>query len=199
MSKKQRSRKTLLVNTFGGLGYISCLTLWGWTGILYVPMLLKNESVERLLLPTTSGSEAIEPITTPGEFSPITIFFALAITAAVLIMTVIVILRAPATITKTGKSVTTKAANTALPLIARGKPLPAAKKKLFTANLVKVAKLLLILLPVALLGVGFFIELPLPFEIAALISSVLAFLAIAWFSLQYLLARWLRVKPELLV
>lgn len=199
MSKKQQSKKVLLANMLGGLGYISCLMLWGWMGVLYVPMLLENENVERFLLPSTSDVESIPQVPPSSEISPIVAFIALAITVAVLIVTVIIILRAPVTITKTGKSVTTKAANTALPLIARGKPLPAAKKKLLTANLVKLAKLLLVLIPVALLGIGAFVEMPLPFEIAALVSSVLAFTSVAWFSLQYLVARWLNIKPELLV
>lgn len=198
MNKKQQPKKVLLVNACGALGYIACLMLWGWTGIIYVPMILENEKIEQLLLPS-QGEEVVAPIATTTEVSPIAVFLALAITAIVMIATIVVLLRAPMTIARTGKSVTTKAATSALPLIARGKPLPAAKKKRLTANLVKLAKLLLVLAPVAALSLGVFVELPLPFEIVALVSGVLALIAVSWFSAQYLLARWLGVNLDQLV
>lgn len=195
---KKHSKAALLVNTFGTLGYISCLTLWGWAGILYVPMLLANERVEQFLLPN-KGEEVVAPAATSGEMSPVAIFFALAITATVIVATVIMLLRAPVTIAKTGQSVTAKAADSALPLITKGKPLPAAKKKHLTADLIKLAKLLLILLPVLTLPIGLAIELPLPFDIVLLITSVLAFIALAWFSAQYLFARLLSIDAKQLL
>lgn len=198
MNKKQQSKKSLLVNSFGGLGYITCLMLWGWTGIIYVPMILENEQLERLLLPN-KNEEIITPVASSVDMSPIAVFFALMVAALVLVATVVMLLRAPVAIARTGKTVTTKAAGSALPLITRGKTLPAAKKKRLTASLVKLAKLLLILLPITVLSIGMFVELPLSLEIIALISGVLALMATAWFSAQYIFAHWFGIKPEQLI
>ena len=194
---RNSSGKTLLVNTFGALGYLCCLLLWGWIGILFLPMLLENKHVEQFLLPTPSESP---PVVQPAaETSPLLIVVAVSITVVVLIMTIIVLLRAPKTIAKTGRTVTLKAANSALPLVARGKELTPAKQRRLTTRLVKLAKLLLAVLPVAATCIGFIVEPPLPFDIVVFASSALAISALLWFSAQYGVARLLSVDPTLLV
>lgn len=194
---KKYSKKTLLANTFGSLGYIFCLMLWAWVGILYIPILLENENVERLLLPQPR-EEIIAPITTSGT-SPVLAVAAVTATIVVLIITIIVLLRAPIAIARTGKTVTSKAASSALPLITRGKPLTPAKKRLLTTELIKLAKLLLVILPVAICSLGFFVETPLPFDMSIFVSSILALIAVAWFSAQYVAARFLAIDTEALV
>src|SRR5690606_18477650 len=103
------------------------------------------------------------------------------------------------TIAHTGKTVTQKAASSALPLITKGQKLSPAKKQRLTAGLIKLAKLLLVILPVAIGFLGAFIELPLPFDLAIFISSALAICALLWFSAQYIAARLLGVNQKLLI
>lgn len=194
---KKYSKKALLANAFGSLGYMSCLALWGWAGMMYVPILLENKSVERLLLP--SASEEIVTPAIPTEASPLLAAVAIGVTAVLLIITVIVLLRAPVTIARTGKTVTSKAATSALPLIARGKPLTPANKRLMTAGLIKLTKLLLATIPVAFGFLGLIVKTPLPFDVSMLVSSVLALFAVVWFSAQYGTARLLSVDPSKLV
>ncbi len=193
----KQSSKALLANIFGTFGYLACLMLWGWTGIVYAPIVLENDHVVRILLPPPSEEVVAPPVQT--ESSPVVAFIALGVTIAVIILTIIVLLRAPVTIAKTGRTITTKAADSALPLITHGKPLPLAKKKRLTVQLVKLMKLFIILLPILGLVPGMFIELSLPFEIVTLVSSLLALLAVFWFSLQYTAAKLLRVEPSQLV
>lgn len=190
-------RRTLLANTFGTFGYIFCILLWGWTGVVYLPTLLENDTVTRLLLPPESNDVITPPVST--ESSPVIAVVAIGVTIAVVILTIVVLLRAPITIAKTGKTVTMRAADSALPLITHGKPLPLAKKKRLTVQLVKLVKLLIVLLPLFALLPGLIIELSLPFDIVILTSSVLALIAIFWFSLQYIIARLLAVEPSQLV
>lgn len=192
-----RPRKTLLVNTFGMFGYLFCLASWAWTGILYIPMLLANKQIEDFLLPAPS-QDPVTPMSSE-PISPIMVFFALAVTVIVILLTIIALLRAPITIAKTGKTVTTKAADSVVPLVTHGKQLPPAEKRRLTALLVKIVKLLLVVLPVGIASIGAVVELPLPFEVIMFISSLLALIATFWFSAQYIFARLLGVNPNYLV
>lgn len=194
---KNYSKKLLLVNAFGTLGYLTCLLLWGWVGIVYLPMLLTNEHIEGFLIPTPSEEPA--PVAASPEMSPGIAIAALAVTVVVIILTVIVLLRAPVTIARTGKAVTTKAAGSALPLVTKGRPLPKAEKRKLTVQLIKLMKLLLVLLPVALGFLGMIFEPPLPFDLVMFVSSTLAFIALLWFIAQYIFANILGTKPEKLV
>lgn len=194
---KKYPKRTLLVNTFGSLGYIFCLILWGWIGILYVPMLLENDQIGRILLPPPAQETTVVQPTT--ELSPVAVILAVGITAVVMVTTIVVLLRAPVTIAKTGKTVTTKAASSALPLLTRNHPISPAKKKRLTAELVKLVKLLLVFLPVVIGLIGFFIEPPLPLYLSLFVSSILALLAVFWFCMQYIAARLLGVDTTLLV
>ncbi len=194
----QFSKRTLLTNTFGTLGYLFCLLLWAWVGLLYVPTLLENEQVERFLLPTPSEEVISYAPSVPA--SPLTVFFAIAITIAILVVTIAIFLRAPIAVARTGKTVTTKAASSALPLVAKGKALPPEKKKRLTAELVKLMKLLLVITPIVTMGiVSLFVTTPLPFEIALFAAVALAILALVFFAAQYLSARLLKVATEALM
>ncbi len=195
---KKYSKRTLLANTFGTLGYLCCLFSWAWVGLLYLPMLLENEHVESFLIPEPSKEVVSYAPSIPA--SPLTVILAVAITVVILIVTIVVFLRAPITVAKTGKTVTTKAADSALPLITKGHKLPPAKKRLLTASLIKAAKLLLVLVPVAALAVlNFFVAPPLSYDIVIFSGSVLALIAVLCFSTQYISARFLKVAAEALV
>ena len=160
-------------------------------------MLLDNKHVGQLLLPTPSEEPVVaQPLV---EASPITMVFAVIVTIIVIITTIAVFLKAPKTIATTGKTVTTKAASSALPLVARGKKLTTAKQQRLTANLIKLMKLLFVVLPVAIGCIGFFLQPPLPLEIIMFVSSILAIGALLWFCAQYSAARLLAVDLKLLV
>lgn len=194
---KHLSKRLLLVNTFGTFGYLSSLLLWAWTGIIYLPVFLANETIERVLIPHPP-EEVIAQAPT-GETSPAMIIVAVVITVIIMVVTAVILLRAPITIAKTGQAVTTKAASSVVPIITHGKPLPPAKKKRLTAELIKGMKLLLIITPMVLGCFGLFVELPLPFDLVLFLSCLLAATAIMWFSLQYIAARYLDVKIDRLV
>jgi hypothetical protein len=194
---KNQSKRVLVSNMLGGMGYIFCLLAWGWTGMLFLPAVLANKHVEHLLLPTPADQPAPPPAT--YDLPPAMTVAALVITALVMIATVIVLLRAPVTIARTGQAVTARAANSALPLITHGRPLPAVKKRRLTARLIKLSKLLLTLLPVIIISGGWFMTLPLPFDVAIFVSCILAISALFWFSLQYLMAARLGIKSSRLM
>lgn len=189
--------KVLIANTFGALGYVSCLFLWGWIGILYLPMLLQNETIEKFVIPTPS--EEVTVIQPTIEASPIMAVLAVGITIIILIATILVFAKLPKAIATTGKTVTTKAAGAALPVITRGRKLPPAKQQRLTVSLIKLAKLLLVLLPVAMSFLGAVIEPPIPFDITLFVSGILAMSATLWFSAQYIVAKLLLINVKQLV
>lgn len=191
------SKKILLANAFGTLGYFSCIFSWGWAALLYVPMMLENKLVEDLILPTPAEEIARQPII--SQSSPLMMVFALIVTVVVVVATVIVLIKIPIAVAKNGKAMTTKVAKSATPLITRNKPLPESKKKILTANIIKLIKLLLVIIPTALVLLGSLFELPLPYEIIVLVSGVLSLFSLFWFSLQYISARLLRIEADALV
>ena len=191
------SKRALLANIFGTFGYVSCLMLWMWTAVLYLPALLNNEQIRDMLLP--SGETAVTVPPPPEALSPIMIAFALGITAIVIAVTVFVLLRAPVTIARTGNTVTKKAAGSLEPLIVRGRVLPPREKRKLTVTLIKLVKLLLVLLPVAAGFLSVLLPPALPYEIVMLISCAVAITAVFWFSAQYIAADMLSVKPEKLI
>lgn len=194
---KQHPKRTLFVNIFGGLGYFCCVLLWAWVGIIYTPILLENPQIQEFLLPSPTDTP-VQPAT-PGPASPYLLFVGGVVSVLLIIATIIVLLQAPITIAKTGKSVTTKAARSAIPIVTHGKPIAPAKKKRLTIQLVKLVKLLCCIVPVIGIYAGAFTALPLPLEIITFIGNSLAISAIFWFSLQYLFARLLAVAPDQLV
>ncbi len=194
---KNYSKRALLVNTLGSLGYLFCLLSWCWVTLLYLPMLLENEQVGQFILPTPS-QEVVPNESTPETSLPM-IILAVTVTILILIATIVVLLRAPITIAKTGKTVTSKLADATIPLVTKGRQLPVAKKKLLTANLIKLTKLLLVLLPFAAVAFGVLVELPLPFNVAIFLSGILSLFALLWFSTQYVLAHLLGVENQALV
>ena len=191
------SKRALLANTFGSLGYLSSVLLWAWTGLLFVPMLLENQTVEKFLLPEPHETIIVQPSSTAT--SPLMITIALAVTIVVVLVTIVVLLRMPVAIARTGQTVTTKAAATALPIVTRGHKLPAKQKRRLTSKLIKLTKLLLIILPVAIGFIGVYVETPITFQLAILISSVLAMFSLVLFSLQYITAHFLAIDDTLLV
>lgn len=190
------SKRALLANTFGTFGYITCILLWMWVAILYLPVILDNNQVKELLIP--AGKQAA-PAPAPVALSPVIIVFALAVTVVIMVVTVFVLLRLPVTIARTGKAVTTKAADSITPLVTHGRPLPPKEKRRLTVQLIKLIKLLLVIIPVAAALFSTFVPLALPFGLIALVSAILAALAVFWFSAQYISADMLGVKPEKLV
>lgn len=189
-------RRALLANIFGTFGYFSSLLLWVWVTIHYLPTVLDNDQVREILLPSEGQSLASPQFASP---SLTTIVFAIIVTVVVLVVTMLVLLFIPVTIAKTGKAVTTKAANSIEPLIVHGRTLPPAQKRRLTISLIKLVKLLLVLVPVVAGLLSTFIPLVLPFEIVMFVTSILAGVSVFWFSVQYICADMLAVKPEKLV
>lgn len=193
-----QSKKLAFVNAFGVLGYLFGFGLWAWAVIVYLAPVITSDSFEDMVIPEPPPEQTV---TTPisGEMPFAVVVIALLVTATVLAMTVVAIVRAPSRLAKTGKDITTKAATSTIPLVQRGKDLPAKEKNVLTARLVKIFKLLIVTIPVLASFVGLIVDLPLPFELVLFINCAMAIMSILWFSLQYMLAQALDINDKALI
>ena len=190
------SKQALLANIFGTFGYVSTLFQWLLVALLYLPLLLNNDQIKLFLLP--EKTQYANPVASTTTSSPLLIGFALLVTISMLVVTIILLVRAPASIAKTGKNVTAKTASRIIPLVVHH-PLSPAKKRQLTSQLVKVLKLSLILIPFGLCAVSLFVETALPTDVVMFASAIMAITSLAWFCAQYLSARWLKIKHDALV
>lgn len=193
-----QSRKLAFTNAFGVLGYLFGFGLWAWAAIIYLAPVITSDYFENMVISDPSPEQTI---TTPasGEMPFAVVILALLVTAAVLAMTVVAIVRAPSRLAKTGKDITTKAAASTIPLVQRGRKLPEKEKSVLTAKLVKVFKLLIVTLPVLASFIGLAVDLALPFELVIFINCSLAIMSILWFGLQYILAQALGIDAKELI
>jgi len=190
------SKRAVLANIFGTLGYLSCLFQWLFVALLYLPLLLDNEQIKGFLLPEENTNSA--PVIAAGPPSPILIGFAIAFTVFMLGLTIFLLLRAPIAIARTGKTATTKTAGAIVPLVVHHQLSPSKKRRL-TIQLIKAIKLAVILLPFALTFISLIVETTLAFDVIMFGSSTLAIGSLLWFLAQYISARLLHVPLDKLV
>lgn len=190
------SKRALLANTFGTFGYISCLFQWLFVALLYLPLILDNEQIKQFLLP--EKTQPVEPMVATGSVSPLLVSVAVIFTVFMMVLTVVMLIRAPFSVAKTGKAITTKAAGTLVPLVVH-RPLSAKKRRVLTSHLVKAIKLSLVLMPFLLCFASILVTTALPPDVIVFVSALLAIGSLVWFLIQYLSARLLGVMFDKLV
>lgn len=143
--KKKRQTPATAANVFGTLGYLSVLLQWTWTLLLLCyPLITADHS---FFLPDTP-TEPFHPTNTAVTSSPITAVIAIAVTAFILVATVIVIARLPKQIGKRGAQITHQTADSLIPIVTKHKPLPQKKRRALSYRIILIAKATAILLPI---------------------------------------------------
>ena len=190
-------KRQLVVNTFGTFGYISLILQWLWVSVLFLPQLFENERVKDFFMPPTNITQApsIE-LHAPPLLATV---LAIAITVAILIITIVILARLPIAVSKTGKKTVLSTAEKIIPVITHHQKLPAKKKRQLTVQIIRIVKFVFTLLPFLLLVLVVFVPTSLPDEIVMFVGGFLALTTLVWFSLQYGLARILNVEPMKLV
>lgn len=187
------SKRQLLCNVFGALGYLSCLLQWLWAAVVWLPLVM-NDNVKNLLVPDHPAYQL--PMPAVSGPSPFLTILAVIVTVVIMLVTVIVLLRTPVAIAKTGQKVTRKSADALLPAITHHKPVTKKERRHLTVRLVKIAKLIFVLLPVLLVFPAIVQHLELSYGIIMLTAGWLAICSVIWFTLQYLLARLLHISDD---
>lgn len=165
---------------------MSCLFQWFWIFIIALPPLVKSGALDTFI--ATPLPEPTPQTSPQDELSPIIVLVVGAITLFVLILTIIIFIRLPRTISKTGQHVVQHTAEAIIPTITHHKALPAKKRRELSRKLVIEIQLILVLLP-------FFIGLLIP-PIDQLTKQIIIIVAavLLGFSLLCFVCAWL-IQP----
>ena len=151
MAQKPRaSRKLALTNAFGSLGYLSVLFQWVWRVIIvfYSVFFLDQPS---WLMPVAVPENQQSPTMNVDVDPQIGIAIAVVVTLIMIGATLYAIYLLPNTVGKKSAELTHRTAELVVPAITQHKKTTAKQRNWLTFRVVTVAKLLLILLPLAII------------------------------------------------
>lgn len=188
MSKSKKiSYKQKIVNFFGYFGYFVCFLHWFWAIIQYF------NAIESIYdIPTKT-----QPIIyqSPTENSPI--FIIVAITVAMVIISIYVAIKLPFFITESSAKIVQSSTDKVAPLIIKSMHKKVTKKaKLqISANVMIAIKIILVILPIIVSAFAkFFVKQEMDYATVIYISLALAFCSGALFFSQYILAKLFNIK-----
>lgn len=189
---QQRSKRVILVNTFGSLGYLSVLFQWSWSAlVLSYPLIVARPE---FLFPKDQPLAAT--ITTDTSLSPLMIVIALAVTAAVLAIATIVLIRLPKTIGQQAAKLTHSTAQSVVPIIAHRKKISKKKMARLSYRVILIIKLFLVILPLLALIFAQPIE-HISIEVIWAMAAFCAILSLAYFLMQLGITQLARIDTEL--
>lgn len=182
-----RSKKLIVVNTVGTLGYLFCLLQWLWAGLLYAPLLAQTGIVEQILPKQTPKPAPVE--VAGGEPSLALLIIGVVITVFVIILTIVVLVRLPVAIGKTGKKVTQRTVSSVMPALTHHKKLPEKQQKRLHLTISFLFKTILAIIPIAVLLFVPIETLPFSANVLWTVTVFLAAMTAVFFGLQYLLVK----------
>ena len=191
---KQKNIRRIVTNFIGGLGYLSCMMEWLWLVLLFYKQIT---SFLEFITPHNEPVKNVVANNPPvGSFYT---FIAFAVTALIIMLTVFLLVKIPLTIAKTSKQVVHKAAESAVPFVAKAvhkKPTKKARIKL-TAEIIVAIKTLLVILPLVFTLVSQSItSQTFSFKISLTVSLFLAVNSTVIFIAQYLIAKLAKVSIQ---
>lgn len=196
MFMAKTKRKHFVPNFIGGLAYLSCLVQWIWLLIIFLPGFVDNQTVKDLLVPSysteTAPSVAKTSVTSP-ELSFIFLLIGLAIGLVVVALSVYGLLRIPKAVSKTGRSITHKPVEFAVPLILRKKTVSQNIRLKLSRQMIFALKLLLTFLPTVLILPAQNIELVMSTQAIALVTLFLFACTFSLFCLQAIVSKLMKV------
>lgn len=192
-SPRYASLRRGIVNGFGALFYMTCLFLWLWACLPYLPLLIDfSESMQ-----SSDTTQVAQPIEV--AISPLVAIVAGAIVAvAAIAASVYVIIKTPRTVAKAGHAAVKHVSEvaTAHPKIQH---LPAKRRKKFTTRFILSAKLALCVTPAIVCAASVATTpLALTYPVFAGAAGALCAIALLCLALQYASAKLLRVPSSLM-
>ena len=180
-TKSQNQKPAFLPRFLAGIGYMLCLLQWLWVIILVLPALLDSGLLQSLAPPPVEQVQ--EQSASSEASSPLLIVLGVAVTAVMLIVSVIVLIKFPIKVAQTGNTLTHKAADAIVPVISNHKKLSAKKKWILTQRIMFYVKAVLVLIP---LTACFLVPYDASFsrEIVVFVGGVLATLAMCFFAFE---------------
>lgn len=194
MLAKPKPAYLALANTFGTLGYFSTITQWLWS-IVVVGYPLLSQGKLAMFLPDARNTPAPHPVEY-GAFTPVMTAVAIGFTIAIVVITVYLLIRLPATVGKRGSTVTHQAAAALAPIVSK-KPLGKKQRRALTYRLTWWVKACLVLIPAAAI---FFAspETGLDTSVMVAVGVFCAGCSTLYFILQWCIARVFGIAAEAL-
>lgn len=183
--------KTIALNIFGGLGYLSAALQWLWASALYLPLLLESGAVQ-YLAERAPATPPVQPVV-DGPPSLWQLIFGAAIAAIFIIITVILAAKLPGAISRGGHKLTQTTANTIQPVVSRHMPTAPNKRVRLNGQIIFLIKIFINLLPFVASLAAISFAGSISAEIIATISLFLYAWTLTFFSLQAILAKLFKV------
>ncbi len=138
------SRRTVVANIFGTLGYLSIIMQWLWLVVIVAHPLLSSDF--SFFLPDKSAQPVAVPVASSP--SPIVIGLVLFLTILIFAMTFYVIWKLPKKIGSQGAVATKRAATALIPVITHHKKISKKRRMRLSYQVVLGIKLFLIIVPI---------------------------------------------------
>jgi hypothetical protein len=192
--KTKNSIKKKIVNMFGAFSYLAVTLQWLWVIALYL-----NVIKDVLIANTPKVTHPImhAPSTVSSPPSPIVIVLGAVVTLLAIAMMIFFIVKVPKAIVKTTTRVVNNTAESIVPVVLhiQHKQDTTSNHRKTTFNLRMVIKILLIMLPLVAAFISEVTKNPLySAHITTYVSLVLAGLSTLLFTVQYFIAKLLKVK-----
>lgn len=131
-----------------GFAYLSVAFQWLWVLALGLPPLIDAGFFDSFISPTKAPEPTVQPTL---DSPPLAVTIAAGVTTILfLIITVIVLIKLPKAVSKTGEAIVHQTANAIVPVISHNKKIAATKKRVLTQRVVLLLRLTLVLLPLLL-------------------------------------------------
>ncbi len=184
--------RSIVVNSFGSLGYMSIIIQWTWCFITLGYPLFSSDHA--FLLPQAPIPETRTPVDF-GEFTPFIGLLAIFIAVLVTILSVVIVIRLPKTIGEKGAMATHVVARQVVKQTHRQRPIAKQERDRLSYSIVWALKGFAIAIPVALLFSTPAIE-GLTTQLITTLGIVCGAFSLFYFSTQLLLAVMLKVNKN---
>lgn len=196
MKPKPKSKiKKLTIDFFGGLGYLTCITQWIWSIILYFEP-LKNLSNKLMVIKTVEKIE--ENITPEVAYNPSSTIISIAITLIIIGLTIYVVTKIPIKLASNSKKIVHETTNKLTPIIIKITHQKKSKKTILklTPKILIAIKLVVIILPVllALSSTLLADDQVFDIKISLIVSLFLMSMSFIWFIIQYIMAKIFQIS-----
>ncbi len=177
--------RSLLSNALLGVAYLAVILNWLWLALIALPRLIETGKFDLLTKVPEPTPEVVQPDAISS--SPLVWVLVGIATLGILVMTVVVLIRMPRAIVRTGQKLVNETAEAVIPVVTHHKPLPAKKKMVLSRRIVLIIQLVFSALPlVACLFLPAYHELTR--QIILTIAAWLSAIGVVGFVLSWLIS-----------
>jgi len=189
---RQSRWPTRIANTLGTLGYLSCGIQWVWATIILCYPIISDENS---FLFRRDAPQIIASTPTPPPLSPAVGTVLIIATAALLVFTVITLIRLPKAVGKTGAKITQTTSAALLPTLTRHKKLSKQRRITLSYHVTLFIKLVITFLPLVILFLAPAIA-ALPQNVILAVATFCFIWTTVAFSLQAVAVKLLKLRKS---